>query len=219
MAQRVHLNRQQRRPRAWAAGKLARKEPPSKGIPEAETPAAGGSDQPPAPSSKRWRRVVAFLSRPIPVLSPLAVLAGLAGAYWAFYPTVTIDPNVSLVSGNPLDAQFTITNSGRVSVFDVVLSCDVDSPQVKHLHIEANLGRSPLGRPIGQWLPKLDPGQPATRDCGQSVGIVGPVYPAQVDVTVKFRWPWPLSGVKGSTTRHFTSRRNSTGRTFIVPNP
>jgi hypothetical protein len=148
----------------------------------------------------------------------IASIVTIVSGAWAYSPSIIIKPNAFLISSNPLDVQFSVENVGRLTAYDLVFECTINSPSIKNFRVGATMTTSPSGELAGQKVTDLAAGESATRDCGDFEGISlggGDFYPATIDFKVTYRWP--LIRLPGSVTRHFSSRRDSSGHISIVP--
>jgi hypothetical protein len=175
-----------------------------------------------------WRHRVAsllwllrFLKRPVQLfwVLLLGVIALMQFAY-NYRPRLTIDASVLLDEHDPLAMLFRITNAGPWHLNAISFSCQISIPG-HTLSLEGNEIFGAPGTPAtGQpFIARLDPGEPATRDCGRSIpGMfrMPPYDPAtlRVDITTKFHWPYV--DLPDEVTRHFSARRYPDGRRVIL---
>jgi hypothetical protein len=150
----------------------------------------------------------------------LGVIALMQFAY-NYRPRLTIDASVLLDEQDPLATLFRITNTGPWHLDAISFSCHISLPGGGTINMEGNVihgapGAAATGEP---FIARLDPGQTATRDCGEPLlRMFGmPRFdPAalRVDITTKFHWPYV--GWPDEVTRHFSARRYPDGRRVIL---
>lgn len=147
-------------------------------------------------------------------LAIVASLVTVLGGAWLYAPTILIQPGTVLNSADPQSAEFVISNTGRVPVYDLIFRCRIRARNFDVV-LEGNTEGSPFGGTVGQLLAKLSPGDSATRDCRQRIVLKNLTFPVLFDFTVTYTWP--LVGWSGLVTRRFTTRNDADGHAYIVP--
>jgi hypothetical protein len=148
----------------------------------------------------------------------VAILA-LFGTAWALAPSLDLRPGVVTSKSNPTNADFTISNVGRVPVYGVILTCRIKTREVHDLFVGANAGKSPLGGHAGQGISILHANESVTRNCAAGfptqIPLINVTYPASFTITVDYSWPF--IGYRDSITRAFGSRTADDGSVTLAP--
>ncbi len=154
-----------------------------------------------------------FLTHAKIYLGLFASIVGIVAASWAFFPSLSILPTVTVTDKKPSSVDFTVTNTGRLTVYDLIFSCMIER-RGRILYTEGNTVISPDGI-MAQGVGELDPGRSATRSCDVGMPIPDVGYPASFDFTI--RYVWPFIHKTNSVTRHFTTRLDGDRHIMIVP--
>ena len=174
---------------------------------------------PPLPSGMR-SRVMRWAGRFWKVVTGIGSVIGLVGAAWLYWPTVTVQAAAIIDEGNAANAEFTVTNSGRVHVYSIVFDCTVIDRNGVRYNSAGNVLIFP-GRTIAQEIDDLAPGHSITRNCSWG-GAGGPLpafpmpYPAYFEIRTPYIWP--LFGlISHASPSTFASRTDGNGHHTIVP--
>ena len=118
-------------------------------------------------------------------------------------PQIRVLPSVIIDPQNSFGTQLAIVNQGRIPVYDLHFSCNVnsDAPNgiIRNLGIQA-------GPPISIFWPN----QTATRNCSIMIAVEN----AKVYAMVRYRWP--IIGWHTTAPFLFALRKGSSGF-FLVP--
>jgi|ERR1700722_13995265 len=153
-----------------------------------------------------WKAITGLVAIPIGVL---------AAWHW-------LTPNISITSGTvagniSLEVEYTIKNNGNISLYDVILGCEISSAKGSVL-IEGNTVNIP-GLSMSQYIPLLVPSGVASRNCGGDpvTNSLGLVYPATIIVWASAKWPWPFPLLTYLESENFKSVKDSDGHIQISP--
>ncbi len=180
-------------------GKKERRKKPGKPrkTPPVQTPQA----LPPQPGTedkwrlRGWRAWQAFwrgAGCSWTALVAVGVIIGVVAGIDAFWPKVTIVPDAPLRPRDMLSTPFHVTNSGRITLYDVWATCQVDTLTTSMGQLVKN------ARPIERMIdPALTPGEPITFGChapnftGNIIGSVGRQEVVRLSIEVRYR-PWGI---------------------------
>lgn len=198
----VQFVKKRRKPRA-RAGRLPSKPQEPRTLPERP------------PQRRRYR---GFLEHANSYLTIAVSLIALVGGAYAYFPSIDILANPVMNKMNAFDAEFTVTNNGRVPVYDIIIACEINSRGGHDVITEGNSSQSPIGTVGDQGIDYLPPHSSITRNCGG--GFSGDfnsnlAYPASIKVTSKYTWP--IVPVRSLETRTFSSRRDIAGNILLIP--
>lgn len=140
------------------------------------------------------------------------------GAVYTFYPTLDILAYPLTSKTNALDAEFTLTNKGWISVYNLTIGCEINSRNGRGVVTHGNSSQSPIGTLGGQGIDQLSPNSSVTRNCG--AGFPGYFnsnldYPVSIKITAEYTWP--IVRIGSSVSRTFSSRQDSTGNITMIP--
>jgi hypothetical protein len=171
----------------------------------------------PPPSSGWWQS----LERARLYLAIGAPVVAIIVSAWLYSPDITIQPAAVLNPPNAAGAEFTVSNTGRVTVYNLLFQCEIISENGARFTTSGNIVHLPSGRVIEQSMSSLSPNENITRNCGFGAAIAPPPtairYPASIIATAKYTWP--LVKWTGSYSRRFSSRQGQGGRIVLVPDP
>jgi hypothetical protein len=143
----------------------------------------------------------------------------LLGSSWALAPSLDIRASTVINRSNPTEAEFTVSNIGRVSVYHVIFYCNIKTRQFANLTIGANARPSPLGGPAGQGIAVLHANESITRNCSsgfaEQIPLINATYPASFMITAEYSWP--MIKYRDSISRFFGSRTSDDGTVTIAP--
>jgi hypothetical protein len=136
---------------------------------------------------------------------------------WAFpTPSVQISTSVPGSDDDALAVNFRFENTGSVSLVNNEISCDIRAANA-HFMSSSNTILTP-GRASSQWFPRLDPGKPIVRNCGELIsGFMGTraEFPATFTITIKSRWPTDHPDKAFSQTEQFLGVKDAGGHVAI----
>jgi hypothetical protein len=139
------------------------------------------------------------------IVGPLVSLVGLAFLLW---PQITINNIASLNPDDPLSAQFMITNSGHVPIYNVHVVCSLNVGEEGGLYLGDVTINSSMIAPIN----RISPGQGATRSC--SVSSKGSKTD-NIEISVGYRWP--IIWRQDEKVSFFKTVRSEGGAVFLLP--
>ena len=145
----------------------------------------------------------------------------IIGAVWLYSPIISIQPAAVLNPLNVIDAEFTISNTGRVTVYNLLFQCEIIPENGARFTTSGNMVHLPSGRVVEQPISTLLPNENITRSCSRGVVTSQPLtvvrYPASIIATAQYTWP--VVKWSGSYTRRFDSRQDQRGGVVLVPAP
>lgn len=168
-------------------------------------------------ASGRWHfleRVGLYLAIGVPAIATIAII-------WFYSPNIAIQPAAVLNPLNAIDAEFSVTNTGNVTVYNLLFQCEIIRDNGTHFTTSANIVHLPSGRVVEQSISTLSPNESITRNCGFGATMSPPQtvarYPSSIIASAKYTWP--LVRWTGSYTRRFNSRQDQRGDIVLVPEP
>jgi hypothetical protein len=143
----------------------------------------------------------------------------MIGAAWFYAPIINIQPAAALNPLSVIDAEFVLSNAGRVTVYNLLFQCEIIPENGAHFTTSGNMVHLPSGRVVEQPISTLSPNENITRSCSRGVVTSQPLtvvrYPASIIATAKYTWP--VVKWSGSYTRRFDSRQDQRGGIVLVP--
>jgi hypothetical protein len=113
----------------------------------------------------RWKdRRGSVWGRILALVSVVASIIGVATFAWTYYPTVEIKATEVADKIDPINAEFTINNIGKLPVYELIFTCLIDTPG-RLVELGGNKTDSPLGSTGGQGMPYLAASGSITRNC------------------------------------------------------
>jgi hypothetical protein len=168
-------------------------------------------------ASGQWHfleRAGLYLAIGVPAIATIAII-------WFYSPNIAIQPAAVLNPLNAVDAEFTITNTGHVTVYNLLFQCEIIRDNGTHFTTSANIVHLPSGRVVEQSISTLSPNEGITTHCGSGGTVSAPLtvarYPASIIATANYTWP--LVKWTGSRTRRFNSRQDQSRGIVLVPEP
>jgi len=179
---------------------------------------------------ERRRRKVRSLRRSRPSADGWWQSLGQAGLYlaigapavaimaiiWFYSPIVTIQPAAMLNLANVNNAEFAVSNTGRVTVYNLLFQCEIIQENGGRLTTSGNIVHLPSGRVVEQSVSTVSPNENITRNCGLGAAV-SPRRTVSIIATAKYTWP--LVKWTGYYTRRFSSRQDQRGGIALVPDP
>jgi hypothetical protein len=145
----------------------------------------------------------------------------MIGAAWFYTPIINIQPAAALNPLSVIDAEFILSNAGRVTVYNLLFQCEIIPENGARFTTSGNMVHLPSGRVVEQPISTLSPNENITRSCSRGVITSQPLtvirYPASIVATAKYTWP--VVKWTGSYTRRFDSRQDQRGGVVLVPAP
>jgi len=143
------------------------------------------SNEPALASTKQGPSLVHKIFRSV-IWAPISFLLAFYNLYITFGPNIVISPS--------RDPNFyTLTNSGRLSAYDVVMQCSLWDGHT--WHVAAKNWFYLLDYPLqgNPSLPELPPNRPRTLDCRAIAPLPGSdVFALRMTVQVTYSWPFGL---------------------------
>jgi hypothetical protein len=139
--------------------------------------------------------------------------------YSLIVPSVEISPGVIGSDANALAAEFVFLNTGALPLLGNEIQCDVSAANGTRLRAVDNFIIAP-GRDLSQFVTRLDPGKPVTRNCGELIGNffgVGAPYPATFTISLSSQWPSFWQHFRWTTRSTFVGIKDSSGHVKIQP--
>ena len=134
--------------------------------------------------SKRRSRVAkatsSFLKN---VLIWSSIIGGIGSGYAFIRPDLVVEPGIYLNESEPYSAQFKVTNSGWLPLYDMTFTCHVDSQLVRNSYF--------ANAPPGQTeVPRLSAKQSTTTSCPAISGYYPFVSDTQIIVSARPPFWW-----------------------------
>jgi hypothetical protein len=148
-----------------------------------------------------------------------AIVGGMWGAWFWFWPNISITSGTVASNVSPLETEYNIKNIGNISLYDVVLSCEISTPEVSHFYVSGIVADLP-GLSMSQYIPLLVPGGVASRNCGGYPLLANPrmKYPATMLIWATAKWPWPYPLLNYLKYENFKGIKDADGHIQISPN-
>jgi hypothetical protein len=141
------------------------------------------------------------------------------GMAWFYSPGITIQPAAMSNPVNVSDAEFIVSNTSRVTVYNLLFQCEMILENGTHFTTSGNIVHLPSGRVVEQSVATLLPNESITRNCGLGASASPPPgvvrYPASIIATA--RYTWPVVRWTGSSSRRFSSRQDQKGGIVLEP--
>jgi hypothetical protein len=187
------------------------------------------TDSPPIESPHSWRSLAHWKKRLIAIGAVVAVVATLLGnlekiidtgkkAYSFVVPSVEISPGIIGSDNNAMAAEFVFMNTGALPLFGNEIGCNISAANTR-VNSDDNFIISP-GRDNTQFVNRLDPGKPVTRNCGELLsnlfGVVA-LYPATFTIKLSSKWPSFWQHFGWTTQATFVGIRGADGHIKVQP--
>jgi hypothetical protein len=117
---------------------------------------------------------------------------------------------------NANDAEFTVSNTGRAAVYNLLFECEIIQENGRRFTTSGNIVHLPSGRVVEQSVSTVSPNENITRSCGLGAAIA-PRRTVSIIATAKYTWP--LVKWTGYYARRFSSRQDPGGGIVLVPDP
>jgi hypothetical protein len=181
------------------------------------------TDSPPIESPHSWRSLAHWKKRLIAIGAVVAVVATLLGnlekiidtgkkAYSFVVPSVEISPGIIGSDNNAMAAEFVFMNTGALPLFGNEIGCNISAANTR-VNSDDNFIISP-GRDNTQFVNRLDPGKPVTRNCGELLsnlfGVVA-LYPAHLQLNCHQNGPPSGNILAGLLKQHSSELEGPTG--------
>jgi hypothetical protein len=167
------------------------------------------------PAILRWR----FLERASLCLAIGVPAVATIGVAWFYSPSIIIQPAAALNPYNAIDAEFKVSNSGRLTVYNLLFQCEIIHETGTRFTVSGNIVHLPSGRIVEQGVAVLSPNESITRKCSFGAAPASPVaavrYPASIITTAKYTWP--LVRWAGFSIRQFNTRQDQRGGVALEP--
>lgn len=177
-----------------------------------------------------WRSIASWRKRLLQIGAGLAVIVTVLGnmerifdygrkVYSLVVPSVEIAPGVIGSDTNAFAAEFTFLNTGALPLLENEIQCDVTGANDTSLRAYDNFIIA-SGRNVSQYVRRLDPGKPVTRNCGELIENffgIGATYPATFTISLSSKWPSFWQHFKWTTRSTFVGIKDSTGHVKIQP--
>ena len=147
------------------------------------------------------------------------ILDALKKVYSVIVPSVEISPGVVGSDNDAMRAEFVFLNTGALPLLDNDIECDIHAANIGHFHSGQNFVLAP-GRNITQFVPRLDPGKPITRNCGELIGEftgITALYPATFTISLSSKWPSFWQHFDWKTRATFVGIPDASGHIKIQP--
>jgi hypothetical protein len=181
------------------------------------------------PQLNSWRSLAYWKKRLIAISVAIAAIATIIGnlekildagrkAYSIVVPSVEISPGIIGNDNNAMAAEFIFMNTGTLPLLSNEIECSIRAANGP-VHTMDNFIISP-GRDNAQFVARLDPGKPATRNCGEIIGdFMGFVaqYPATFTIRLSSKWPSFWQHFAWTTQATFVGIREADGHIKIQP--
>jgi len=149
-----------------------------------------------------------------------AVIALIQFAY-DYRPRIDIESAEFADRGDPISAFFRIKNVGHLSALHLDMSCLFFDGGVPKMGVRGSAKRKGNDAVLGPALiERLSPDESATRDCFAFVSgdeIRKSIHDmGSVSIDVRITYTWPLIGISGFASRHFSTRRTSVPDEYLL---
>lgn len=192
------------------------------------------TDSPPiatgGPKLDSWRSLAYWKKRWVAISVVVAAVAGILNnlekivdvgekAYSFVVPSVEISPGIIGSDTNAMAAEFVFLNTGIIPMLGNGIECSISRANGGPIHTSENFIIS-AGRDNAQFVDRLDPGKPVTRNCGELIGdFMGFVaeYPATFTIRLSSKWPSFWQHFAWTTQATFVGIREADGHIKIQP--
>jgi hypothetical protein len=138
---------------------------------------------------------------------------------WLYSPDITIRAAAISNPTNVNDAEFTVSNTSRITVYNLLFQCEMILENGTRFTTSGNIVHLPSGRVVEQSVATLLPNESITRNCSLGASASPPPgvvrYPTAVIATA--RYTWPVVKWTGSSTHRFSSRQDQKGGIVLEP--
>lgn len=169
---------------------------------------------------KRWVTIVAALAVISGALSHLETILDFGKKAYSFVvSSVEISSGVIGSDNNAMAAEFVFLNTGALALVGNGIECDIYPANGGPIRTNENFIITP-GRDSAQFIARLDPGKPVTRNCGELIGdFMGfaAQYPATFTIRLSSRWPSFWQHFAWTTQATFVGIREADGHIKIQP--
>jgi hypothetical protein len=143
-------------------------------------PAENSPIAPESPQPDSWRSLAYWKKRWVAIAAVVAATAVFLGnlekiiddakkAYSLVVPSVEISPGTIGSDNNAMAAEFVFLNTGALPLLGNGIECNISHASGGPIHTSENFIIS-AGRDNAQFVDRLDPGKPVTRNCGELIG-------------------------------------------------
>jgi hypothetical protein len=169
---------------------------------------------------KRWVAISVVVAAVTGILSNLEKIVDVGKQAYSFVvPSVEISPGTIGSDNNAMAAEFVFLNKGALPLLGNGIECDIYPANGGPIRTGEDFIITP-GRDSVQFIARLDPGKPVTRNCGELIGqFMGFVaaYPATFTIRLSSRWPSFWQHFAWTTQATFVGIREADGHIKIQP--
>jgi hypothetical protein len=142
---------------------------------------------------KRIQWIKTHLSRSKKLIVGISVVLGIAAAFFALSPHVSVLPLSSLNPSDPFATAFSITNDGPLSIHNVTFTCLLRDVRYPESH--SFISNTSVDSEHRTAINIIGARERSTVSCALPITSGQPVLNADMDIVVEYRpsfWPWRI---------------------------